>query len=410
MKTERFFPSFNRKLSALGATIAVVLLLVCSAGAETWIGTWATASSIVANSKSDYARDTTLRQIVHVSIGGPRIRVTLSNELGTEELKVGGASVALSDGHGGLKGEPHPLTFGGRAEITIPPGVAFVSDPLTFALPDLADLAITLYVPGQTISTLTQHVHSSQASYSAEGNHMTDADLSSSATSYSWTFLKSVDVSASEKDGGAIVCLGDSITDGVRSTNDKNARWPDVLARRLHANKGTQHLGVLNVGISGNRLLHDLTGPSALSRFDRDVLAQSGVRFLIVLEGINDVSHTTHPTRPNDGTEKPMLAFALDQIIERAHAHGIKVLGATLTPFGGSKTEDAQGETMRAAENEFIRSSGHFDGVIDFDKATRDPADPLKFAAAADGGDHLHPGDTGYEIMGNAIDLKLFTK
>ena len=395
--------------AALLITSGLFVMQVAVAQPEHWVGTWASAPAAVPNTRNDYAHDTTLREIVHMSIGGPSVRVTLSNELGADELKIGGATIGLSDGHGGLVGAAHPLTFNGRANVTIAPGIAILSDPLAFPVTALTDLAVTIFVPGQTITTLTQHVLSYQTNYSADGNRIADTDLADAKKFYSWPFLKAVEVRTSAR-GAAIVCLGDSITDGVLSTRDKNARWPDVLARRLQANKATASIGVLNLGISGNRLLHDVTGPSALSRFDRDVLGQSGVRYLIILEGINDIGHTTHPALPNDPIEASQLVFALNQIIERAHAHGIKVFGATLTPYGGARTETELGDSMRAVENDFIRNSGRFDAVIDFDKATHDPANPLAYSPVADGGDHVHPGDAGYGIMGNAIDLKLFAK
>ncbi len=208
----------------------------------------------------------------------------------------------------------------------------------------------------------------------------------------------------------AIVAFGDSITDGAHSTPDKNMRWPDVLARRLQADKKTAHFGVLNEGIGGNRLLHDVAGPNALARFDRDVLDQSGVKYLIILEGINDIGHAYDPQKPYDVITAEQLEMALTQIIDRAHAHGIKVFGATLTPYVGAKYQSPEGEKVREAENDFILHSGKFDGVIDFAKATADPTDPTRFAASAGSADNLHPGDSGYQAMGDSIDLKLFKK
>lgn len=400
-----------RSLCAAAALVAALLPTTRAHAAPEihWVGTWAAAPMAAPNTTGDYTQDATLREIVHISIGGPAVRVTLSNEFGAGELKIGGATIGLSDGHSGLKSAAHPLTFGGSPDVDIPPGISVMSDPVSFSVPALGDLAITIFLPAQAVSTITEHVLSYQTNYIAEGNHLADHDLAAAKVLYSWPFLKTVDVSAPAS-GAAIVCLGDSITDGVRSTRDKNARWPDVLARRLQANGATSDLGVLNAGISGNRLLHDMTGPSALARFDRDVLGQSGVRYLIVLEGINDIGRTTHPLRPSDPVTVSQLEFALSQIIERAHAHGITVLGGTLTPYGGAKTETTQGDAMRTAENDFIRNSGRFDGVIDFDEATRDPANPLAFLSSADGGDHVHPSDAGYSVMGNAIDLKLFSK
>jgi len=238
---------------------------------------------------------------------------------------------------------------------------------------------------------------------------VTSATLTSPQKIYSWDFLKGVDVKA-DAASAAIVAFGDSITDGAHSTRDANARWPDVLAKRLAADKRTAKLGVLNEGIGGNRVLHDNTGPSALARLDRDVLSQDGVKYLILMEAINDIGHAADPVKPYDVVSADDLIAGYVQIVERAHAHGIKVIGATLTPYVGAKYQSPAGEVMRTTLNEWIRTSKLLDGVVDFDKATRDTANPGVFAATADSGDHLHPGDAGYKAMGESVDLKLFTK
>ena len=225
---------------------------------------------------------------------------------------------------------------------------------------------------------------------------------------YSWSFLKGVDVMTSYA-SGSVVCLGDSITDGSKSTRDANSRWPDLLARRLQGSKSTRNLGVLNEGIGGNRVLHDGTGPSALARFDRDVLAQASVRYLIFMESINDigVSERADTTPAHNATADDLIAgFA--QMAERAHMHGIKVIGATLTPYVGAGYASPAGEAIRQAVNQWIRTSKQIDGVIDFDKAAQDKSNPAVFAAAADSGDHLHPTDAGFRMMVDSIDLKLF--
>ena len=220
--------------------------------------------------------------------------------------------------------------------------------------------------------------------------------------------MKGIEVGADSEKAAAIVTLGDSITDGAISTMDANRRWPDVLAERLQADKKFAHLSVLNEGISGNRLLHDRSGPNALSRFDRDVLAQSGVKYLIVLEGINDIGNVAQPHERSDLIIDRGLLFALTQIVMRAHEHGIKVFGATLTPYKGAGYYSGAGETMREDVNQWIKTSGTFDGVIDFDQVARDPSNPAVFSPQVDSGDHLHPGDAGYKAMGSAIDLSLF--
>jgi lysophospholipase L1-like esterase len=226
---------------------------------------------------------------------------------------------------------------------------------------------------------------------------------------YSWNFLKGVDVQA-EREAGSIVAFGDSITDGAKSTRDTNTRWPDVLAARLAANKATAHLGVLNQGIGGNRILHDNTGPSALARFDRDVIAQAGVKYVIILEAINDIGHAADPKKPYDIVSADDLIAGFSQMARRAHTHGIKVIGATLTPYIGAGYQSPAGEAMRQAVNQWIRTTKELDGVVDFDKATADPAHPGVFLPADDSGDHLHPNDAGYKAMGEAIDLKLFAR
>ncbi|MEO6801656.1 MAG: SGNH/GDSL hydrolase family protein, partial [Granulicella sp.] len=248
-----------------------------------------------------------------------------------------------------------------------------------------------------------------QTSYTAAGNVVSATTLTEPTEIISWPILKGVDVLLSP-DSAAIVTFGDSITDGAHSTPNTNARWPDVLARRLHDNKKTANLAILNEGIGGNRILHDNTGPNALARFDRDVLSQPGVKYLIVLEGINDIGHAQDPIKPYDVVSTQELIGGFSQLAARAHLHGIRVIGATLTPYVGAKYASPAGEAMRQALNDWIRTTKELDGVIDFDKATRDPANPGTFAAANDFGDHLHPGDAGYKAMGNAIDLNLFTE
>jgi len=354
------------------------------------------------------AADTTLREIVHVSLGGPQVRVIFTNEFGTEPLTIGAAHVAVSQGGSNINlVSAAGLTFGGRASVVIPPGALVVSDPAMLKLPAAADLAISFFIPTQTITHLSAHGSADQTSYAAPGNVVGAKSLDSPTEISSWPFVKGVDVKVSA-DSAAVVALGDSITDGAFATNNANARWPDELARRLLADKKTANLSVLNLGIGGNRVLNDVTGPSALARFDRDVLAQSGVKYLIILESINDIGHATDPVRPNGIVTADDLIVGLTQLAERAHTHGIKVYAATLTPDGKSKYDTPGEEPMRQAVNQWIRTTNQVDGFIDFDKATQDPAAPSQFLPAYDHGDHLHPNDVGYKAMGDAIDLKLF--
>jgi len=381
-----------------------------AAAPDHWVGTWAASPMSVPNDKVDVgAADQTLREIVHVSLGGSRVRVVFTNEFGTEPLTIGAAHMALRASGSEIQlPTANALTFNGQPSVTIPPGALALSDPASFNLPALTDVAISIFIPKQQIAQITQHSLGMQTNYVVDGNHVGDKTLDAPKEFVAWRFVKGIDVMASAA-SGAVVTLGDSITDGARSTPDTNGRWPNVLATRLQANKKTAKISVLNAGISGNRLLKEVTGPSALARFDRDVLALSGVRYLIVLEGINDIGRTAQPVLPGDPTTTTEILFALQQIIDRAHAHGIKVFGATLTPYQGAKYDSPEGETMRTAENEFIRS-GKFDGVIDFDKATQDPANPKQFLPVNESGDHLHPANPGYKVMGDSIDLKMFEK
>jgi lysophospholipase L1-like esterase len=379
-----------------------------------WVGTWAASPMAAKNPDAKFGapgtEGTTLREIVHISLGGSSIRVTLTNEFGLDPLTIGAAQIALSAGASSIAtGSTIPLTFGGQASIVIPPGALVVSDLAVLKVAPTSDLAISLYLPDQPVSQVTLHTFADQTNYLAPGNVVNAATLNTPTEFFTWDFLKGVDVIANGN-SAAIVTFGDSITDGALSTRDANVRWPDILARRLQANKKTVDLSVLNEGIGGNRILHDTTGPSALARFDRDVLAQAGVKYLILLESINDIGHATDPNNPYDVVTAADLITGLGQLATRAHTHGIKVIGATLTPFVGAKYQSSAGEAMRQAINRWIRTTTQLDGVIDFDKVTTDPTHPGMFLPLDDSGDHLHPGDAGYKAMGESIDLSLFTK
>jgi Lysophospholipase L1 and related esterases len=354
------------------------------------------------------APDTTYREIVHVSMGGPAVRVILTNEFGLAPLTIGAANVALSAGGNEINtAASAPLTFNGRPFIVIPAGALVVSDPVNLKLPPTSNLAVSIFIPSQPIQQVSAHGYADQTNYTAPGNVVSAQSLNDPQKIYSWPFLKGVDVKADSK-AGAIVAFGDSITDGAYATRDANARWPDVLAARIQADKSTADLGVLNEGIGGNRVLHDDTGPSALARFDRDVLAQAGVKYLIILESINDIGHAQDLHHPYDAVTADDLIAGLSQLATRAHTHGIKVFGATLTPYIGAGYASPAGEKIRQAVNQWIRTTNQFDGVIDFDKVTRDPSNPEVYLPADEHGDHLHPNDTGYKVMGDSIDLSLF--
>ena len=352
----------------------------------------------------------TLRQVVRVSIGGSRLRVLLSNAFGNAPVTIGAASIALREKDEAIQAAgSRPLTFSGRATMTIPAYATAYSDPVAMAIPSMSDLAIDLYLPGTTNSTaaLTMHNAAFQTNYISEtGNHVGHPKLPKVATIRNWFLLSRIDVDAQDA-AGVIVTFGDSITDGTASTPDANHRWPDVLARRLLATPASLKMGILNAGIGGNRVLSEGTfgqGINALARFDSDALSQTGVTHIVVLEGINDIGSARQNPTP---TAEDLIA-GHKQLIERAHAKGVKVLGATLTPFWGAAYYTEVGEAKRQALNDWIRSSHAYDGVIDFDKATRDPNDPKKFLPAYDSCDHLHPNDAGYQAMGNAVDLDLF--
>jgi lysophospholipase L1-like esterase len=395
------------------------LLFLCTAPvfaatADHWVGTWAASPMAAKNPTAKFGAEgtdgTTLREIVHISIGGPSVRVIFTNEFGLDALTIGAAQIALSAEASAITPTSAvPVTFNGKPSITIPPGALVVSDDVAFKVAPASNLAVSIFLPDQPVNQLTFHPFADQTNYLVPGNAVTAASLDSPQTFFTWDFLKGIDVSADEK-SASIVTFGDSITDGAHSTRDANTRWPDVLARRLQADKKTANLGVLNEGIGGNRILHDTTGPSALARFDRDVLAQAGVKYLVIMESINDIGHATDPAKPYDVVTAEELITGLSQLATRAHTRGIKVYGATLTPFVGAKYQSPAGEEMRQAINQWIRTTNQLDGVIDFDKVTTDPTHPGMFLVLDDSGDHLHPGDAGYKSMGESIDLKLFTK
>ncbi len=400
-----------RKLS-VSLSAAVLLLTLPALAADRWIGTWAAAPMSYANTDGKYgAAETTYREIVHISTGGDVARVILTNEFGADSLTVSAAYIApRTKGNEIDAPNARPLTFGGKTSIVIPAGALAVSDPAPLKLAPLSDVAVSFVVPAQPIKQVSAHGFANTTSYTAAGSVSGAPTLPNAAEITNWPFLKGIDVIARSDDAASIVAFGDSITDGAHSTKDANKRWPDVLAARLQADKKLGNLGVLNLGIGGNRVLHDNTGPSALARFDRDVLAQAGVKYLVILESINDIGHAQDPNNPYDVVSADDLIQGLSQLVVRAHTHGIKVYGATLTPYVGAKYASPAGEATRQAVNKWIRTSTLLDGFVDFDKATQDMNNPAVFSLLADSGDHLHPADGGYKSMGDAIDLKLFTK
>jgi lysophospholipase L1-like esterase len=374
-----------------------------------WVGTWATSAMEAPEGWSvKVFSGTTVREIVHVSAGGASVRVRFTNEFGTDPLTLSDAHAATSAGGGVTKeGTDHALTFGGATSVRIPPGAAIYSDPVALAVAPLSDLAISFYVPAQIMRAETYHAFADQDNWMAQGDVAGAATLPSPTKLTSWYFISGVDVPAAEG-SKAIVMLGDSITDGALSTVNANRRWPDVLAARLNGERGTEHVSVLNEGIGGNRVLNEGFGPAAIARINRDVLAQNGAKYLVVMEGINDIGRLQRMAGPEDEITSQQMELGLKQIADAAHLHGLKVYGATLTPYGGAGYFSDKGEQIRAEVNQWIRASGTFDGVIDFDQITRDPQNPNRFNALYDSGDHLHPNDAGYKAMGEGIDLKMF--
>jgi lysophospholipase L1-like esterase len=398
------------------AAAAVALLSAASvARADGWIASWGASDVFPIGQQINYQ---TLRQIVRLSAGGKQVRVRFSNETGLYPLVIGSAHIAKppSDGPIGTidATTDHALTFGGLAGVTIPPGAAALSDPVDMDVAPLSTLAISLFVPRWTGPSVIHPDGVATTDISGEGDFTAAAAIPSPKTSTSRFFLNEVDVNASGQPA-TVVALGDSITDGYRSEVDANHRWPDRLAERLAARSGAEPVGVVNEGIGGNRILHDhpedLFGPNALARLDRDVLSVPGLRWVVLMEGINDIGHSTSADLPEQDVSAEEIIAGMKQIIARVHQHGAKIYGATLTPYEGTTFHgyyQPAGEAKREAVNAWIRSGGSFDAVIDFDAAVRDPDHPTRIRADYDVGDHLHPNDAGYRAMGDAVDLKLF--
>jgi lysophospholipase L1-like esterase len=361
----------------------------------------------------DDLRDATLRQIFHLSIGGPAVRVHLSNAFGTEPLHFTSVHIArpLSPSTSAIDAATdQPLSFAGAADVIVPPGAEFVSDPLNFAVPPLSDLAVTFHLDSPP-STETSHPGSRATTYYVHGDVVRAASLTKHIDH--WYQITAIDV-LSSPGAATVVALGDSITDGHGATTNGNDRWTDVLAQRLQSSRSTRNIGVSNQGIGGNHLLTDGLGPNALARFDRDVLAPAAARWVIVFEGVNDLgglARTGEVPPAEHAALVQRVLVAYQQMIARAHAHGLRIYGATITPYVGSGYyhPGPLSESDRQAVNQWIRTSGQFDAVIDFDAAVRDPQHLDQLLPAFDCGDHLHPSPAGYKAMADAIPLALFT-
>ncbi|HLY65986.1 MAG TPA: GDSL-type esterase/lipase family protein [Chloroflexota bacterium] len=375
-----------------------------------WVGTW-TAAPVAA--EGVVLSNQTLRMIAHVSIGGQRVQVRLSNAYGARRLTIGSAHLSLRSHDAAIAaGSDRALTFNGSEATEIAAGALVVSDPVELDVPPLSDVAVSIYLPDDVPETfqVTGHGNVHQTSYiSPAGNFAGATEMPVKETTSSCLILSGIDVLAPPEAGG-IVALGDSLTDANISKLDANNRWPDELARRLAARPGGRTLGIMNQGIGGNRIVHDGRGDSGQRRFDRDVLAQPGVTHVVVLLGINDVRNRQQ--KPEEVVTAEQMIAGLQQMAVRAHARGLKIYGGTLLTFEHETFNPGfyspEGEAKRQAVNAWIRESGAFDAVIDFEAALRDPSHPTRMLPIYDCGDHLHPSDAGYLHMGDSIDLALF--
>jgi lysophospholipase L1-like esterase len=402
----------------LAALLAIPVIARAQGNGNThWVGTWATAlhepNLGVPGLFNDGFTNKTLRQIVHTSAGGQQVRVRLST-VGANKVFIGAAHIALSTGGSGiLPLSDRTLTFGGQPSITIPPGAIVLSDPVDLDVPALSDLAISIFVSENTGPATWQFDARQRLYVSSDGDFTGSLVMPldpTAAPKFAWFWLADVEVLTS-KQTGAIVAFGDSITTSSFSTADANNRWPDQLARRLNARPGNQNVAVLNAGIAGGRLLHDVLGPNGLARFQRDVLGQPGITHVIVEMGNNDIFTLVR----GEEVRVAEIIQGHKQLIERAHALGLKIYGCTLTPINGflvpgtpfsAYTPD--NEVKRQAVNTWIRTSGAYDAVFDFDQVLRDPAFPSRLNPVYDSGDHGHPNDAGYGALAEIIDLKLF--
>jgi lysophospholipase L1-like esterase len=386
---------------------------------QTWVATWGSSQQIPEPQNElplEDLRDATVRQIFHLSIGGYGLRVHMSNAFGTEPLRFTSVHIArpLSTSSPAIDfASDRPLTFDGKFDVVVPPGAEFISDSVILEVPPLSDLAITFHL-GVPPSRESSHPGSRATTYYVHGDATGAATLTEPKHVDHWFQISEIDVQAAPE-AGTIVVLGDSITDGHGATTNGNDRWTDVLAARLQASPRTKNIGVSNQGIGGNNLLTDGLGPNALSRFDRDVLAPAGVRWLIVFEGVNDLgglARTAEVPPADHASLVERVLAAYRQIIERAHAHNLRVLGATITPYVGSDYyhPSPTSEADRQSVNQWIRTPGHFDAILDFDAIVRDPAHPDQLLPAYDCGDHLHPSPAGYKAMADSIPLTEFQK
>ena len=406
-----------RALIAAAAMAAHLLSTPAAAAELCWIGSWGSAQQVPEPHNAlpeENLRDVTLRQIVRATLGGPRVRIRVSNLFGTQPLAISAVHVGLSADPATpavVAGSVRRATFSGLESIVVPAGAGYVSDPIDLAVPALGHLAISMHLP-EPPARQTGHPGSRATSWLLRGEHGAASAMPAAASVDHWYQLARVDVEAAPA-AAAIATVGDSITDGYGVKPNTDSRWPDFLANRLRANPPTRDLAVLNMGIGGNRVLLDGLGPNMLARFDRDVLGQPGVRYFILLGGVNDLGTLTRDAPVDEQAHQALvrqIVGAYAQMVARARERGITAIGATILPYGGSAYyhPDAANEADRQAINAWIRAPGNFDAVIDFDAAMRDPADSSRLAAAFDSGDGLHPSIAGYRAMAEMIPLTLF--
>ena len=421
--------------SALATLLLVLVPAMPASAQERWIESWGTALPLMPPPPSPFGdapppqdseappqavpspfvphpakfEDQTIRMIVRTSTGGERFRLEFANAAGTDAVTFGSVHAALAAAEGAIMpGTDRAVTFGGKEGLVLHPGAKAVSDPIELMLPALTDVAVSIHLPQATPAN-TVDALALKPAFIVDGDKTAEPTLDRPLVVDSYFWLKGLSVPAASEEAGTIVALGDSITEGYATTSGANASWPDVLAERLQDDPELSDWGVVNVGISGNRILKNGVGDATIARFGDDVLARPGVKWIIVLEGINDINMSIMPGMPQEqAVTADAIIAGLDQLVARAHLHGIKVAGGTILPTKGLFFYSAEGEAMRQAVNAWIRSSGRFDAVIDFDAATRDPVDPFRLLPRIDPGDHVHPNDAGNRLMADAIDLEIF--
>jgi len=397
-----------------------------------WVATWGTSPLLAVESLPDWIQpppadslpadpppspipavpaqlnDQTVRMVVRTSIGGDGLRLQFSNAQGLEPVILGAVHIASHSGNGAIElASDRVVTFSGKPSVTLRPGALVISDPVELKTAALEELAVSVYLPSP-VATTTRHELGLNTTYIVPGNTVATAVPATSDSNRSYFWLTGIETAA-PTNTATIVAFGDSITDGFATTADSHRAWPALLAKRLQDNQATSGLGVINMGISGNRVLRNNIGASALARFDRDVLARSGVAWIILMEGINDITWSALPGAPvNEQASAEAIIEGLSQLVDRAHAHDIRVMGATLTPMEGLWLYNEETESMRQAVNAWIRTSGKYDAVVDFDAVTRDPGLPSQLQPSHDSGDHIHPNDAGNAAMADAIDLADF--